>query len=287
MKSPDHLSNLDGPRASSSGAKNCQTRLSSSETWMRTPTWKLIADARASVADPSDSEAVATAAKTLLTALPPAEIVATQQVLWDLMAESYRNPLWAAAYLINGGCSDDGFDYFRGWLLTQGRDGLHRCHRLPRLAQHTYRPSRRPRQSGTEFECEDALSIAWERPRTKATGMRAASRTPSGSATPSSTRTGTSSLDEGDETEMARRLCPACRPFTRPEAVLEVDRRDRDGSSVRALARARQSDPSGRLEIEGSSTWTTARRRCAAAYRACPRCSCTDRRPATSTPNAT
>lgn len=26
-----------------------------------------------------------------------------------------------AAYLINGGRSDDGFDHFRGWLLTQGR----------------------------------------------------------------------------------------------------------------------------------------------------------------------
>jgi hypothetical protein len=28
---------------------------------------------------------------------------------------------WGAAYLANGGCSDDGFDYFRGWLIGQGR----------------------------------------------------------------------------------------------------------------------------------------------------------------------
>jgi hypothetical protein len=28
--------------------------------------------------------------------------------------------LWGAAYLINGGCSDDGFDYFRRWLILQG-----------------------------------------------------------------------------------------------------------------------------------------------------------------------
>jgi hypothetical protein len=42
---------------------------------------------------------------------------------WDVaMAESYRWNLWGAAYLINGGCSDDGFDYFRGWLILQGRD---------------------------------------------------------------------------------------------------------------------------------------------------------------------
>ncbi|MEU4667047.1 DUF4240 domain-containing protein [Amycolatopsis sp. NPDC023774] len=44
------------------------------------------------------------------------------RVLGGLLTESYRSSLWAAACLINGGCSDDGFDYFRGWLLTQGRE---------------------------------------------------------------------------------------------------------------------------------------------------------------------
>lgn len=34
---------------------------------------------------------------------------------------SNKNKLWAAAYVINGGCSDDGFDYFRGWLIAQGK----------------------------------------------------------------------------------------------------------------------------------------------------------------------
>src|SRR5262245_53974222 len=29
--------------------------------------------------------------------------------------------LWGAAYLMNGGCSDDGFEYFRAWLMAQGR----------------------------------------------------------------------------------------------------------------------------------------------------------------------
>ena len=38
------------------------------------------------------------------------------------MADSYRSSLWAAVYVINGGCSHDGFDYFRGWLMLQGRE---------------------------------------------------------------------------------------------------------------------------------------------------------------------
>ncbi len=60
----------------------------------------------------------------LLAALPRQEIVDAQRVLSALMADSYRNSLWAAAYVINGGCSDDGFDYFRGWLMLQGREAF-------------------------------------------------------------------------------------------------------------------------------------------------------------------
>lgn len=33
---------------------------------------------------------------------------------------SYSSRLWGAAYLILGGCSDDSFDYFRAWLISQG-----------------------------------------------------------------------------------------------------------------------------------------------------------------------
>jgi hypothetical protein len=36
-------------------------------------------------------------------------------------AEAYRVDLWAAADLMCGGCSDDGFACFRGWLVAQGR----------------------------------------------------------------------------------------------------------------------------------------------------------------------
>jgi hypothetical protein len=42
--------------------------------------------------------------------------------LWDTVCcRAYRRDLWGAAYLINGGCSDDGFHYFREWLILQGR----------------------------------------------------------------------------------------------------------------------------------------------------------------------
>ena len=42
--------------------------------------------------------------------------------IWDQMLyRAYTWDLWGAAYIINGGCSDDGFEYFRGWLILRGR----------------------------------------------------------------------------------------------------------------------------------------------------------------------
>jgi hypothetical protein len=39
-----------------------------------------------------------------------------------LIAEARTWDLWGAAYVMNGGCSDDGFEYFRAWLIAQGRE---------------------------------------------------------------------------------------------------------------------------------------------------------------------
>jgi Protein of unknown function (DUF4240) len=56
-----------------------------------------------------------------LSKLKPDAISAFDRHLDELMDQSYTWELWGAAYLINGGCSDDGFDYFRGWLILQGK----------------------------------------------------------------------------------------------------------------------------------------------------------------------
>ncbi|MCL2403982.1 MAG: DUF4240 domain-containing protein [Defluviitaleaceae bacterium] len=42
---------------------------------------------------------------------------------WDYYHKlSYKQDLWAVAYTVMGGCSDDGFDYFRFWLITRGKE---------------------------------------------------------------------------------------------------------------------------------------------------------------------
>ena len=44
-----------------------------------------------------------------------------------LMNQSYTWPLWGAVYLLNRGCSDDTFDYFRSWLIGQGEERFFRA----------------------------------------------------------------------------------------------------------------------------------------------------------------
>ena len=39
----------------------------------------------------------------------------------NLLYDSYTSEMWCAGYLMNGGCSDDGFEYFRLWVISRGR----------------------------------------------------------------------------------------------------------------------------------------------------------------------
>ncbi|QWA25807.1 DUF4240 domain-containing protein [Streptomyces osmaniensis] len=128
--------------------------------------WDLVAAARDQVARdqvqaPYPCEAIASAATALLASRPAEEIVAAERVLWDLMSESYSKPLWAAAYQINGGCSDDGFDYFRGWLIAQGREVFELAVAEPdALAELPVVQT--AAALGIDLEGEDVLGIAWD-----------------------------------------------------------------------------------------------------------------------------
>lgn len=48
------------------------------------------------------------------------EVVEYEFLFQELMNASYNSRLWGAAFVLMGGCSDDAFDYFRGWLIGQG-----------------------------------------------------------------------------------------------------------------------------------------------------------------------
>jgi hypothetical protein len=56
-----------------------------------------------------------------LSGLPLEGLLDFHRLFNRLMDDAYIWDLWGAAYLINGGCSDDGFAYFRSWLISRGR----------------------------------------------------------------------------------------------------------------------------------------------------------------------
>ena len=62
------------------------------------------------------------ALRTVVHDLSPEEIISFEVAFHRYLNEAYTWDLWGAAYVIHGGCSDDGFEYFRRWLVSRGRD---------------------------------------------------------------------------------------------------------------------------------------------------------------------
>ncbi|WP_371100549.1 DUF4240 domain-containing protein [Streptomyces sp. PU_AKi4] len=72
-----------------------------------------------------------------LAALPADGILAFEECFSRLRDAVYRWDVWAAAYLIGGGCSDDRFDDFTAGLVALGREWYERAAACPdALAEH-------------------------------------------------------------------------------------------------------------------------------------------------------
>lgn len=82
--------------------------------------WALVDAARAESG--GDDDTLVEALHVAVFKLDAEEILGYQRRFGELHERSYTTALWGAAYLLNGGCSDDGFDYFRGWLIARGRN---------------------------------------------------------------------------------------------------------------------------------------------------------------------
>jgi hypothetical protein len=100
--------------------------------------------------------------ETALEELEPNDLIEFQNFFNEAHSNSYRANLWGAAFLMNGGCSDDCFDYFRGWLIAQGREVFEAALENPdSLADVVPEDA----EADFEFENEDILNLAgriWE-----------------------------------------------------------------------------------------------------------------------------
>ncbi len=83
--------------------------------------------------------------KQVLNTLSPVDIESFNVEYRQKLVETYRWDLWGTAYLINGGCSDDGFDYFRDFLISEG--------------EQVYKQALENPDSLAELEYEDEIEL--------------------------------------------------------------------------------------------------------------------------------
>ena len=131
--------------ATSSAATRSSTRASTVQSHF----WAVIDRARDGS---SDCEKVSNRLEQQLKALADPALEEFAGAWSDWWGTTYSWDMWGVAYLINGGSSDDGFDYFRGWLMTQGSRRWAKVLQGPDSAFDDVTP-------GTVAECEDIVVV--------------------------------------------------------------------------------------------------------------------------------
>ena len=74
-----------------------------------------------------DMEQKCEALRQLIPTLSKDQALAFAQHFDAMMDKAYNWPLWGAAYVINGGCSDDSFSDFRAALISRGGQAFERA----------------------------------------------------------------------------------------------------------------------------------------------------------------
>lgn len=69
-----------------------------------------------------DQDAQMEALRYELRKLSAEDIEAFERAFQAQQRRAYSWDLWGAAYVMNGGASDDGFEYFQRWLISRGRE---------------------------------------------------------------------------------------------------------------------------------------------------------------------
>lgn len=90
--------------------------------------WRIVAASLANTGREDDQEELLIAQ---LEKLTPKEIIGFRLRTDKSLYDTYTPEMWCAGYLMNGGCSDDGFEYFRNWVISRGRDVYYKAKANP------------------------------------------------------------------------------------------------------------------------------------------------------------
>ena len=116
--------------------------------------WKIIDQSRTAANDNYQQQIKAL--KNILMSLEPKGIEQFNNTFTALSAASYDWKLWGASYVINGGCSDDCFDYFRQYLIAQGKDKFYEMLDDPENCAEWVRSESNENWEGIQYAAYDA-----------------------------------------------------------------------------------------------------------------------------------
>lgn len=63
--------------------------------------------------------------------LSPKQMIGFRLRTDKLLYDTYTSDMWCAGYIMNGGCSDDGFEYFRNWVISRGKETYYKAKENP------------------------------------------------------------------------------------------------------------------------------------------------------------
>ncbi len=63
--------------------------------------------------------------------LTPNQMIGFRLRTDKLLYDTYNSEMWCAGYIMNDGCSDDGFEYFRNWVISRGKDTYYKAKQNP------------------------------------------------------------------------------------------------------------------------------------------------------------
>ena len=116
--------------------------------------WKLIDKSR--TASNNNYQTQISSLKTILLTLEPADIERFDNTFTALLAASYDYKLWGASYVINGGCSDDCFDYFRQYLIGHGKEKFYQTIKDPESCASWIKSEEEDNWEGLQYPAMEA-----------------------------------------------------------------------------------------------------------------------------------
>jgi hypothetical protein len=118
--------------------------------------WKLVDESR--TAAKNDYQAQVKTLKIILLTRNADDIEKFDNTFTAILAASYDWKLWGASHVINGGCSDDCFHYFRQYLIGHGKERFYQTLKDPESCVNWIKAEEEDHWEGLQYAAAEAYN---------------------------------------------------------------------------------------------------------------------------------